>query len=482
MEGEACLLGLDLGTTTCRCLAFDLCGALLVEASREVPVRHPGPSLAEVDPEAWWRAARSVLREVADFLATQGRRPLALGVTGLMHAIVALDAEGQVLAPAMLWMDQRCQPQVRWLNENAREKLAQVLGSGARVTCTPSLPKLRWLSENAPEVLERARWLLLPKDYVRYRLTGVAASDASDAGGTMLYDRSRGCWSAELASLAGIRLEQLPPLEPSTKVVGEVSSQGAEQTGLPVGLPVVAGAGDVAATILGAGEYRFAPGVIYLGTAAWVHLEYEGQRRMRATATTGAALRWVRDLLGSNYVCLAAEAEAVPPGAEGLVFLPHLCGERAPYYRPEVRGALHGLTLRHGRGHLARSVMEGCACHLRWLLDNLIGRLPRLTVVGGGARSDLWPQILASVLKLEVIRPRIVEAGALGAAMLAGIGIGVYADRATAIQRAVHVAARYMPDVAAGETYDALYERFLQAERWVAEAYLSGKGAGSIAS
>jgi xylulokinase len=487
MSGASCLLALDLGTTTCRCLAFDPQGRPLAEAAREIALWCPCPGYAEADPQEWWSAVCAVTREVLAAVRARAVRPLALGLTGLMHAMVPLAADGQVLGRSMLWMDQRCQPQVEWLNAHEQPTLEAVFSGWGRVTCTSSLPKLRWLAENAPELVAATRHFLLSKDYIRYRLTGALATDASDAGGAMLYDARSGNWSPELVRLAGISLAQLPPILPPSAVVGQVSPQAAALTDLPAGLPVVVGAGDVPATVLGMGGDLPNQAVLYLGTAAWVRwMKDDGHLHMGATATTGAALRWLRDLLGSSYEQLGALAAAIPAGADGLLFLPHLCGERAPFYSPDVRGSVLGLGLLHGRGHLARAVMEGCAFHLRWILEeprrgeeaatmpppggrNTSSPLPqRVVAAGGGARSATWCQLLADVLEAPLRVPAVAEAGALGAALLAALGIGLYASEEQATLAMVHPGPAYAPQVEQRPVYRELYRRFQRAEALMA--------------
>ncbi len=474
MTTEA-ILGLDLGTTTCRCIAFDLQGDIIAEAATEVTPEYPAPGLAVVHADRWWAAAHGVLGEVAARLARRQARPLALGLTGLQHAMVLVDGQGRVLAPSMLWMDQRAQAQVDWLNREARATLEAVLGPGARASSTPSLPRLRWLHEHEPDLLARATTLLLPKDYVRYRLTGQKASDPSDAGGAMLYDPGRGDWSPELLALAGVRPDQMPPIRPSDALAGRLTPEVAAETGLPAGLPVAVGSGDTLATVLGSGADGAGRALIYIGTAAWVRRQGPRDRsRFLATATTGAALRWLRDLLagpgnGLSYGDLMDEAAQVTPGAEGLLFLPHLCGERGPVPDHGARGVLTGLSLRHHRGHLARAVLEGACCHLRWLLDDAVAQAPdEVWAAGGAARSALWMQVLSEVLGQPVHTPRVAEAGALGAAILGAVAVGLYADREDACAALAHPGPVYAPDPERVAVYEGVYARWRAAEaRWL---------------
>jgi xylulokinase len=471
MERE-CVLGLDLGTTTCRCLAFDPQGDIIASASTECPPEHPAPGLAVVHAASWWAAVRQVLGAIVTQLAELGARPVALGVSGLQHAMVPLDEQGQVLAPSMLWMDQRARAQVEWLNGEGLLLVEAVLGAGARASNTPSLPKLRWLSEHQPELLARTHVLLLPKDYVRYRLTGHVGTDPSDAGGTMLYDARTGDWAPGLLELAGVTREQMPPICASDSVAGTVTTEGAAQTGLPVGLPVAVGGGDTMATTLGSGGEQPGRALIYIGTAAWVRRPGPRDRsRFLATATTGAAVRWLRDLLagardGWSYDEMMADAAQAPPGAEGLLFLPHLCGERGPVPDPDALGLLAGLSIRHGRGHLARAVLEGTCCHLRWLLEDGAAVAPdAIWVAGGAAHSAVWMQILAEVLGRPVHTPQVAEAGALGAAILAAVAVGLYPYREQAAAAMVHPGPVYAPDPTRAEDYEDVYARWRDIER-----------------
>ncbi len=466
-----CLLGLDLGTTTCRCAAFGRQGELIAWAATEVPPEHPAPDQAILHADRWWQGAQQVLEDLMGQLRRRELQPLALGLAGLQHAMVPLDAHGCVLAPSILWMDQRAQAQVTWLNANARDILKRVLGPDAQASSTPSLPKLRWLYEHEPELMRRAHIWLLPKDYVRYRLTGQWASDPSDAGGTLLYDSRRGDWSPELLALAGLLPDQMPPIRPSEALAGRVTPEAAAQTGLPCGLPVAIGAGDTLATTLGSGGEQPGRALLYIGTAAWVRWPGPRNRsRFGATTTTGAALRWLRDLLAGpegqpSYEQLVAAASEILPGAEGLVFLPHLCGERGPRPDAQARGVLAGLSLHHGRKHLARAVLEGTCCHLRLLLEDATAPPPQeIWAAGGAAHSALWMQLLAEILGQPVHIPRVVEAGALGAAILAAVAIGLYADRESAMAAMVHPGPVFTPDPERAARYDEVYARWCAVE------------------
>jgi xylulokinase len=483
------LLGVDLGTTTCRCAIFDLDGREVTAAYCENAVRYPRPLWAEVDPESWWRCTALVIRQA---IAESGVAPgdiAAVGLSGLMHAPVLLDGEGQVLAPAMLWMDQRCAPQCEAMRQEhpALEHVAST---------THTAPKLRWLAECAPEVLARARTLLLPKDFVRYRLTGTLASDPSDASGTGLFDRERGVWSEEAARLARTPFEILPPIRPSWAAAGTITAEAAGETGLAAGAVVAHGGGDTTCTLMGVGRLEARELCIYLGTAAWIAL-VDGMRpdgrpaigSFGATATTGAALRWARDLLlgeaGANvsasYDRLTAQAGEIAAGAEGLFFLPHMMGERGPQADPLARGALVGLTLRHTAAHVARAVLEGNAFHLRRLLEDRIashwpgGQVEAAVACGGLARSTLWMQLLADVTGMTLRTPAVVEAGVLGAAMLGGVAAGLL-ELQSAAQQMAGPGRTYLPEAARAARYNTLYAAYCTLDDLLAP-WFHGSGA-----
>jgi xylulokinase len=480
------IMGIDLGTTTCRCAIFDPRGTEIASAYRETPVRYPRPLWAEVDPESWWSSTVEVVREALDRSCIAPDQIAGVGLSGLMHAPVLLDGDGQPLVPAMLWMDQRCASQCEAMS---REQMA--LGArkmSERFSPTHTAPKLRWLADTQPEVLARGRELLLPKDFVRYRLTGAICTDVTDAGGTGLFDHERGEWDWEAVQLAHMPADILPPVRPSWAPAGHVTLEAARATGLAPGTVVAVGGGDTFCTLTGVGALVAGEACVYLGTAAWIalvdgvaHDGYPTVRSFGATATTGAALRWVRDLLAGtagasgsgSYDTLTQLAADVPPGAEGLVFLPHLMGERGPHADPLARGALIGLTLRHGRPQMVRAVLEGTAFHLRRLLEAQAAEHwsaagPTAGVAcGGAARSPLWMQLLADVTHMALRVPAVVEAGVLGAAILGGVAAGVL-TRDTARSQMAHSGPTYTPVPALAPRYNALYARYCQLDDMLA--------------
>jgi xylulokinase len=479
-------MGIDLGTTTCRCAIFDLRGEEIASAYREMPVRYPRPLWAEVDPELWWSSTVEVVREALDRSRITPDQIGGVGLSGLMHAPVLLDGDGQPLVPAMLWMDQRCAPQCEAMS---REQLALGVSKVAeRFSPTHTAPKLRWLADTQPEVLARARALLLPKDFVRYRLTGAICTDITDAGGTGLFDHEGGEWDWEAVRLAHMPADILPPIRPTWAPAGHVTPEAARVTGLAPGTVVAVGGGDTSCTLTGVGALAAGEACIYLGTAAWIALvdgaTDDGRPTFRsfgATATTGAALRWARDLLAGtaggsgsdSYDPLTQPAADVPPGAEGLIFLPHLMGERGPQADPLARGALIGLTLRHGRAHMVRAVLEGTAFHLRRLLEaqaaehwSTVGPTAGVAC-GGAARSPLWMQLLADITHMALRVPAVVEAGVLGAAILGGVAAGIL-TRDSARSQMAHVGSTYTPSAPLAPRYNALYARYCQLDDMLA--------------
>jgi xylulokinase len=465
MSSPPYLLGIDLGTTTCRCVAFDLAGREVADARCETPVSYPRPLWAESEPEQWWRCVVAMIRQVG--ARVRPEQIAAVGLSGLMHAPVLLDESDRPLAPAMLWMDQRCAPQAAAMN-------AEGAGGERPIATTVSAPKLRWLAETHPELLARARSVVLPKDYLRIRLTGVGGTDHSDAGGTGLFDRERETWVDGAVAASRLPRALLPAVRPAWALAGGVSAAAAAETGLRAGTPVAVGGSDVLCTRVAVGPLEEGEVCLYMGTAAWMAFAgprgADGQvvtRGFGSTATTGAALRWTRDLFGQpgagaalSYEEVLAGADAVAEGAEGLIFLPHLMGERGPEPEPLARAAFVGLTLRHGRSHIARAVLEGTAFQIR---RNFERRAPAPVrggvVAGGAARSQLWMQILVDVVDVGLRVPAQTEASVLGAALLGGVAAGLFTLEAGQAAM-VHPGRLYQPDPSRARRYASLYERY----------------------
>lgn len=446
------LLGLDIGTTGARTIAVDERGMVVASATAGYPLSTPQPDWSEQAPEDWWRAACATLRVVA--VQVMGREIVGLGLTGQMHGATFLNAADQPIRPALLWNDQRTAAQCA--------AITKTVGAGRLIAITgnPALtgfqaPKILWLRDAEPANYARVARVLLPKDYVRLRLTGEAATDASDAAGTLLLDVRRRDWSPEILAALGIPREWLPTAYEGPEIAGRLLPGIAAELGLSAGLPVAAGGGDNAAAAVGTGIIEAGPVSVSFGTSgvvfahadefrpdpsgrlhAFCHAVPGKYHLMAVTLAAGGALRWWRDLLGSDdYERLTAEAAAVQPGAEGLLFLPYLSGERTPHLDPAARGAFVGLTGRHTRAHLTRAVMEGVVFSLHdgfALIRELGVPINEVRATGGGARSPLWRQILADTLDLPVRRVVAEEGPAHGAALLAGVASGVWRDLAEA--------------------------------------------------
>jgi xylulokinase len=460
------LVGLDVGTTGVKALALSPEGDVLARAEESYDLSTPHPGWAEQDPEDWWRAAERAL-------AALGGQPTAIGLSGQMHGLVVLDDRDRVLRPAILWNDQRTEAECVEIEERVGlARLIQLTGNRALTGFTA--PKLLWLRRHEPTTYAQVAHVLLPKDYVRLRLTGEHAIDVADASGTLLFDVARRRWSQEMLEALELDPDWLPRALESPEVSGQTVA----------GIPVAAGAGDQAAAALGVGVDRPGPVSVVLGTSgvvfaalpafaadpqarvhAFCHAVPGGWHAMGVMLSAAGSLRWLRDVLGppGGYDELTAAAEEWPAGTEGLTFLPYLSGERTPHADPHARAAFAGLTLRHDRGALVRAVLEGVAYGLRDSLELLreLGVDPRDgRVSGGGARSELWLRILASILGLPIRRTTADEGSAYGAALLGGVAAGVFRDVHEAVATCVRLLDPVDPDPQWVDAYEHGYRRF----------------------
>jgi xylulokinase len=461
------LVGLDVGTTGVKAIAVSPTGEVLARAEEEYPLATPRPGWAEQDPEDWWRASEAALARLGV------AKPAGIGLSGQMHGLVCLGEDDRPLRPAILWNDQRTAAECAEIEE--RVGLERLIGlTGNRALPGFTAPKLLWLRKNEPDVYERIAHVLLPKDYVRLRLTGERAIDVADASGTLLFDVAGRRWSDAVLESLELPADWLPRALESPVVSGETSD----------GVPVAAGAGDQAAGALGVGVDRPGPLSVVLGTSgvvfaalpafaadsearvhAFCHAVPGSWHAMGVMLSAAGSLRWFRDAFapGEDYDLLVGEAESWAPGAEGATFLPYLAGERTPHADPGARGAFTGLSLRHDRGALVRTVLEGVAYGLRDSLELLAGLGPRPEagrVSGGGARSELWLRIVASVLGLPLERTAVEEGAAYGAALLAGVAGGVFPDVHEAVRACVAVREVVEPDPAWERAYAEGYEGF----------------------
>lgn len=481
-------LGIDVGTGGSRALLIDTRGHVMASAMvAHAPFASPQIGWAEQDADDWWRASAAAVRAVLDRAGERAEAIGALGLTGQMHGAVLLDECDTPLRPAIIWCDQRTDAQCHALGESVG--VARLI----ELTCNPALtgftlPKLLWVREHEPDIWARVRAVLLPKDYVRLRLTGDKATDAADASGTLLFDVARRRWSAEMIAAVEIDEKLLPRVYESTAITGRVSAAGAAATGLRAGTPVVAGAGDQAAGAVGMGVVR--PGAVSatIGTSGVVFAATEKPALdplgrihtfchavparwhvMGVTQGAGLSLRWFREQFGAGaadgrdaYERLCAEAETVPAGADGLLWTPYLMGERTPHLDPHARAALVGLTASHTRAHIVRAILEGIAFSLRdtlTIFDEMNVPVETIRLGGGGARSALWRQIQADVYGRTVESVETEEGAAYGAALLAGVGGGAWRSVDEACTACVRVRAQVAPGAAAG-LMNARYQKY----------------------
>lgn len=459
--------GLDVGTSGVKGLAVDADGSVVAAAEAGYPLSTPRPGWAEQDPEDWWRAAEAVLAR----LHAAAGPPEGIGLSGQMHGLVVLDSHDRVLRPAIIWNDQRTSEQCVEIEATlGLERLIALTGNRALTSFTA--PKLLWLRHNEPEVFARIARIALPKDYVRLRLCGEHATDVADASGTLLLNVAERRWSEEMLEALAFEPEWLPRVLESGQVSGATAA----------GVRVAAGAGDQAAGALGVGVDRPGPVSVVLGTSGVVfaalerfavdpqvrvqtfcHAIPDTWHAMGVMLSAAGSLRWLQAILGADYDVLTAEASTWSPTTEGLSFLPYLAGERTPHDDPNARGAYAGLSLRHDRGALVRALLEGVAFGLRDSLDLIceLGGRPALgRVSGGGARSEEWLRIVASVLELPLERVAVEDAAAFGAALLGGVAGGVWPDVPTAVAAAVRPRALIEPVPGWIEPYRAGRERF----------------------
>jgi xylulokinase len=477
------VIGIDVSTTATKAVLIDEAGAVVEVGAVEYDYDIPRPGWTEQDPALWWNGAVGSIQQVLARTGVPGSDVAAIGLTGQMHGLVALDADGAVLRPAILWNDQRTAQACDEIRAAiGPERLIEITGNDALTGFTA--PKLVWVRDHEPDAWDRIAHVLLPKDYVRLRLTGEYALDKADGAGTLLFDLAARDWSDEIVGALEIDRGWLPPTFEGPAVTGTITLEAAVATGLRAGIPVVAGGGDQSANAVGVGAVE--PGVVALslGTSgvvfaatdtpihdprgqvhAFCHALPDRWHLMTVMLSAAGSLRWFRDALapGEDFGALVDAAESVPAGADGLLFLPYLSGERSPYPDPLARGAFVGLTIGHDRRHLTRAVLEGVAFGLRDGLDRMLAAgLPIPTQIrasGGGTASPLWRQILADVLGAEIATVRTTEGAAFGAALLGAVGAGWYATTQEAAAGLVTstVAATPGPDT---ERYAATHELY----------------------
>lgn len=481
----------DLGTTGNKATLVDQSGRLVSSVTISYDTDFGPGGKAEQSPHDWWVAVCTATRRLLD--AVPGARDRVQGVTfsGQMMGAVLVDAHGEPVRPAIIWADTRAQQESAALVERVGMERGYAI-TGHRLNPTYSLSKVMWIKKNEPGAFDRATTMLLAKDYMILKLTGRRVTDPSDASSTNAYDQARAAWSEELIDAAGLPNSMFPEILPSTAVAGGVTEQAAAETGLRPGTAVVIGGGDGPMAALGSGIVDRSSGAYtYLGTSSWVSLAsdaplHDPQMRTMTfnhvipdrfvpTATMqagGGSLQWIMDVLApeveGRYEQHLATLAATEASADGLYFLPHLLGERSPYWNPKARAAFVGLARHHGPDHLVRAVVEGVAFNLRTGLMAFLEagiEIPRVDSIGGAAKSSEILQVLADVWGVHVRRRDLVdEATAIGAAIVGGVGVGLFADFGIATTLS-SVTANLSPDAEASTRYAAAHGRFVDAYR-----------------
>jgi xylulokinase len=486
----AALLGIDIGTSGTKTLLIDEQGRTLASATAEYPLSTPRPGWAEQEPEDWWRATVATVREALAKSGLSGRDVGGIGLSGQMHGSVFLDRDNRVLRPALLWCDQRTAAQCAWITERVgAERVVELTANPVLTGFTA--PKVIWVRQNEPEIYRQIAKVLLPKDYVRFQLTGEYHTEVSDASGTSFFHVRERRWADELLDRIEVPREWMPEVHESPVPSARVSAAAAEATGLAAGTPIVGGGGDQAAGAVGNGIVEAGivsstvgtSGVVFafaerptvdlgLRVHTFCHAVPGTWHVMGVMLSAGGSLRWYRDALAQPeaafarilgvdpYETITQAAAAAEPGCEGLIFLPYLTGERTPYPDPNARGVFFGLTLRHDKRHMARAVLEGVAYGLRdsfEILDAMDVPIQQVRASGGGARSPLWRQIQADVTGREHVTINVDEGPAFGVALLAGVGTGVWASVAEACRATIHVVDRAAPEAPAQAVYNRFY-------------------------
>ncbi len=478
------LLGLDIGTSGVKALLVALDGAVVASHTAPLSLQTPRPGWAEQDPGEWWDATLAAIRAVGAARGAGLARVAAVGITGQQHSSVFLDAAGAVIRPALLWCDGRTSAECREITQRVGGEAAM-----RRLVCNPAiegftLPKVLWLRNHEPAAFARLAKVLMPKDYIRYRLTSTLGAEPSDASGTLMFDPVKLGWSPEMMAAMDLPMSLLPDLGGSAEILGRLTADAAKLTGLPAGAPVVGGGGDNACGAAGVGAVSAGDAVASWGTSGTVlavtdrplvdpglrahtfcHVMPHVWYVIGVVLTAGGAYAWYTDRLtgGADYATLDREAEAVPAGAEGVMFLPYLQGERTPWRDAALRGAFTGLSLAHGRGHLTRAVIEGVCFALNDSLTIIreLGLGPaELLLTGGGAKSAFVRRLQSEVYGIPVRTVNREEGPAYGAALLAAVGAGAFTDLPAATRATLARGPGEVPDPAAVERYRPLYARF----------------------
>ncbi|GAB5491074.1 MAG: xylulokinase [Phototrophicaceae bacterium] len=477
-------MGLDISTTSAKALIIDETGKVMAIGSNAQPISQPKPLWSEQNPQDWWDGMVESIKEALSEANLRGEDISAIGLTGQMHGLVMLDENGEVLRPSILWNDQRTQQQCDDMTEKIGfSRLIELTGNRALTGFTA--PKILWVRDNEPDIYEKCAHILLPKDYIRFMLTGDYATDLAGASGTSLLNVAERQWSSEVLSALDIPESWLPKVHEGTEITGKITQDIADLTGLRVGTPVVGGGGDQAAGAIGMGCVSPDKIGVTVGTSGVVfaplsQYEYEPEGRLHAFChsvpeqwhfmgvmlSAAGSLQWYRDTIAPDidFDTLLAETQEIPAGSEGLLFMPYLTGERTPHPDPLARGAFIGLTSRHTRAHMTRAVLEGVAFGLKdmfTLIDNV--GLPdtfEVRISGGGAKSPIWQQIIADIFGAALVNVNTPEAGAFGAALLASVAVGAFPDVASACSATITTGERVEPNENV-DVYAEIYKKYV---------------------
>lgn len=482
------LLGIDIGTTGSKAVLIDEKGTVVSQALHEYPICIPRPNWSEQNPEDWWQGTIKSIRSVLSQAGIKPDKIAGIGLTGQMHGLVLLDNKKNSLRNCILWNDQRTVKECARINKLfGAKRMIKIAGKPALPSFTAG--KILWVKNHEPQLYRRIAHILLPKDFVRYKLTEEIGMDVADASGTCLLDVAGRKWCDEIIDGLKIKKDWLPPVYESPIICGHVGSNAAKLTGMSAGIPVVYGAGDQAAQAIGTGIYEPGTVSVTIGTSGVVfaaidkyqydltgrlhtycHAHHDTWHLMGVMLSAGASLRWLKELLYKKeehyarqkgidvYELMTGEAMDILPGAEELIFLPYLSGERTPHPDPYARGVFFGLSLKHNRAHLTRAVIEGVTFGLQdglELLKNFGIKFRRVRISGGGAKSLLWRQIMADVFQVDIVTVNAAQGAALGAALLAGVGIGLYKNLAEACKKTIRETGITRP----GENTD-IYQKY----------------------
>jgi xylulokinase len=481
------LMGIDIGAGSLKTMIIDLKGNVIGSASKDIITHSPHPRWSEQNPMDWWDAVKETVPKSISKANINANEIAAISFSAGAHTPVLEDANGELLRPAILWNDQRSGQEAQELKDKHWDRILELGFNSPAPTWT--LPQFLWLTRHEPEILKKTKRIYVAKDWLRSRLTNTWEMDATEAVGTLLFDPTKGEWSQELCDFAGCPISALPPIVKPTDIVGKVTKKAANETGLAEGTPVVCGTSDTSIETFGAGSLNSGDGTVKLATAGTISVVSKKPNihktlinypfvlpnywyTISGTNSCASAHRWLRDTFFptengvSGFDLMDQLAGQVQPGSEGLIFHPYLQGERAPYWDPLLRADFIGITFRHNRAHFARALYEGIAFSLKDVLEQFKNQninIRSARIIGGGAKSSIWRQIVADILNIEIILTETTDAS-FGAAMIAGVGIGAFKDETFAVNECVKIIEVIQPNPANVLIYERLFDIYKKAQ------------------